>query len=85
MLDNRKISEVVLSELPSLVGGVSSVVLGSWALADDMSDIGRFSDEEHPSPIHHWWVGILGILGGIITAGIGLVRIGIKLSELEKE
>lgn len=31
--------------------------LGMLLLIDDIKDIGKFSFEGHPSPIHHWQIG----------------------------
>jgi len=36
--------------------------LGQLILLDDIKDLGKYSFEGHPSPIHHWQWGLLLIL-----------------------
>ncbi len=33
--------------------------LGKLLLLDDIDDLGKYSFEGHPSPIHHWQWGVL--------------------------
>lgn len=33
--------------------------LGELILLDDINDLGKYSFEGHPSPIHHWQWGLL--------------------------
>ncbi len=33
--------------------------LGKYILLDDIDDLGKYSFEGHPSPIHHWQWGLL--------------------------
>ncbi|MEM3290709.1 MAG: hypothetical protein QW046_04255 [Candidatus Micrarchaeaceae archaeon] len=35
--------------------------LGKLILLDDIDDLGKYSYEGHPSPIHHWMWGVLMI------------------------
>lgn len=55
------LASIMLSSLGLGIGGV--------ILEDDAGDIGEFSTPEHPSPLHHWQLG----LGIIIASTIGLL------------
>jgi hypothetical protein len=40
--------------------------IGKFLVEDDIKDLGRYSFDGHPSPIHHWQWGILLMLGSVI-------------------
>jgi len=64
-------------ELAGLLGSLGAFTLGSYLLLDDGKDLGLFSTEDHPSPLHHWIVGLGIMLGGVG----GICAFGIKLLE----
>ena len=43
--------------------------IGGVILEDDAKDIGKFSSPEHPSPLHHWQLG----LGVTLASAIGML------------
>lgn len=45
--------------------GVGCFAVGTFLFLDDAYDFGLFSTPEHPSPIHHWWIGLILMLLGI--------------------
>ncbi|MFP3257545.1 MAG: hypothetical protein RXO36_07085 [Candidatus Nanopusillus acidilobi] len=40
--------------------------IGKFLVEDDIKDLGRYSFDGHPSPIHHWQWGVLLMLGSVI-------------------
>jgi len=40
--------------------------IGKFLVEDDIKDLGRYSFDSHPSPIHHWQWGVLLMLGSVI-------------------
>ena len=50
--------------------------LGEILFVDDEKDFGRFSFEGHPSPLHHWQVGLA------LRGAAGLMRTVLELEEL---
>ena len=41
--------------------------IGKFLVEDDIKDLGRYSFDGHPSPIHHWQWGVLLMLGSVIS------------------
>ena len=52
---------------------------GELMVIDDFKDYGKFSTPEHPSPIHHWWIGEL------IRQGAFVGSVLVLLSEMAKD
>lgn len=46
--------------------GVGMFAVGTFLFLDDAYDFGLFSTKEHPSPIHHWWIGLILMIIGIV-------------------
>lgn len=42
------------------------IALGTFLFLDDLNDFGKFSTPDHPSRVHHWWIGLLIMLLGLI-------------------
>jgi len=40
--------------------------IGKFLVEDDIKDLGMYSFDGHPSPIHHWQWGVLLMLGSVI-------------------
>jgi len=64
-------------ELMGLLGSIGAFGLGTALLFDDAKDLGEFSSEDHPSPLHHWIWGLLLMTGGLT----GICGFGAKLLE----
>lgn len=51
---------------------------GELMVIDDWKDYGKFSTPEHPSPIHHWWIGELlraiSLFGSLLVLGNELTK-----------
>ena len=60
-------------------GGIIGTIVGAALMIDDVKDLGMFSTPEHPSPIHHWWIGLIIFLASVGVLGTGLT---LKLGEL---
>lgn len=67
--------DAVGQHLPMVLGGVTSLVSGAFMLFDDVADFGDFASEKHPSPIHHWQIGVLFILLGVFLLCLALVMV----------
>lgn len=52
--------------------------LGEVILQDDIDDLYRFSFPGHPSPFHHWQIGLA------MKGAAEMIRWGVALSELER-
>lgn len=48
--------------------------LGELMVIDDWKDYGKFSTPDHPSPIHHWWIGELFRQGALIGSMMVLLN-----------
>ncbi len=45
---------------------LGAIAVGAFLLIDDAGDFGDFSTVSHPSWVHHWWIGLLVMLLGLI-------------------
>ena len=69
--------DMVGHEVAGLLGGIAGFGLGSALLLDDAKDLGKFSTPDHPSPIHHWQIGLclmIASLIGICASGLSLIK-----------
>lgn len=78
---NDKLIDVLLEEIPSIIGGLLTIGAGVWCVFDDVKDFGKIPDEKHPWPHHYQWGIIMIILGGI-TIVITIVRILRRLGKI---
>ena len=72
----QEISEEELIAILKLTASIISTATGAALLFHDAPDLGDTSTEKHPSPFHHWQVGVaLMALGtaGIISSAKDLV------------
>jgi len=65
--------EAVTESWPLLAGGGACLVAGAVLLFDDVSDFGELNR------IHHYFLGILLIIGGALILGFALVNVIIGL------
>jgi len=54
------------------LGGLVASGLGIALMLDDVKDLGLFSTPKHPSPLHHWQIGLILFVAGITTLGAGV-------------
>jgi len=73
---------IIVEELPPVMGALSSIAAGVWAVFDDISDFGKLPDEDHPGP-HHWMWGVVFIVLGGVTLFLIVIRLMIKLGWLK--
>lgn len=57
--------------------------IGELLVIDDIKDLGAYSFEGHPSPIHHWQWGVLLMLGASIGEMISMLTD--TIGNLQKE
>ncbi|RLI78623.1 hypothetical protein DRP04_09955 [Archaeoglobales archaeon] len=67
--DTDKLLEVLGKHLGGLIGGFGSLISGILAFLDDIHDFPKF---DH---IHHWFLGLLGIIGGLTSLAITFKQI----------
>ena len=65
--------EAVTENWPLLAGGGACLVAGTVLLFDDVSDFGEVNR------VHHYFWGILLIIGGVLILGFALARVILKL------
>ena len=66
----------------ALIGaGVAGSIIGLALTLDDVKDFGLFSTPEHPSPIHHWWIGLIIYLVSLGLIGAGTIILYRELIE----
>lgn len=41
--------------------------IGKFLVEDDIKDLGLYSFDGHPSPIHHWQWGVLLMVGSVLA------------------
>jgi hypothetical protein len=64
-----------LSEInPLLIALEILNYFGELMVIDDFKDYGKFSTPDHPSPIHHWWIGELIRQGAFIGSMMVLLN-----------
>jgi len=69
----ERLVEAVKENWPLLVGGGACLVAGAVLLFDDVSDFGKLD-----RPHHYFW-GILLLIGGAIILGLTFVRVVLRL------
>jgi len=86
ILADMKIEVPPIPTLPDVFMNLTKLThsIGSLLELDDLKDYGRFSFPEHPSMIHHWWIGAI-IREVSELAGAGLVMWGAKAAMEEEE
>ena len=62
----------LLPFLPYMACGLVIAGIGAFLLVDDAKDFGTFSTPEHPSPLHHWQLGLALFLAGLIIIAASL-------------
>ena len=77
--------DVLLEELPTIIGTIGTIASGVYLVFHDVKDFGRFSDEEHPSPFHHWQIGLCFIVLGGVSLCLLIIRLLRKLGWLKDE
>ena len=55
-----------------MLSGAAAKAAGVALLVDDLKDFGKFSTEDHPSPIHHWQWGLVLLITGLGLLGTGM-------------
>ena len=45
---------------------VGMIGVGAFLFLDDAVDFGTFSTPTHPTWVHHWWIGLLVMVLGVI-------------------
>ena len=63
--DNRLLNTVKENIVP-FGFSLGMIGVGAFLFLDDAGDFATFSTPEHPSHIHHWWVGLLILILGLI-------------------
>ena len=69
----NKLFEDVKENWPILAGGGASLLAGAVLLFDDVSDFGKLDR------VHHYFGGILLIIGGALILGLTLARVILRL------
>lgn len=69
----NKLFEDVKENWPILAGGGACLVAGAVLLFDDVSDFGKLDR------VHHYFWGILLIIGGALILGLALARVILRL------
>jgi len=64
--------EKILPYLPYMVCGVIIAGIGAFLIVDDAYDFGTFSTSRHPSPWHHWQVGLVLFIVGLVIIALSL-------------
>ena len=64
--------------------GVGLTLGGIVLFWDDIKDIPHFSTERHISPLHHWWLGLLLFLAGLVVLGITAIYMVAVLARGER-
>ena len=70
---HNKFVEAVTENWPLLAGGGACLVAGAVLLFDDISDFGELNR------IHHYFLGLLLIIGGALILGFALARVIMNL------
>ena len=78
--NNREISNREIG-LALIGAGVAGFIIGLALTLDDVKDFGLFSTPEHPSPIHHWWIGLIIYLVSLGLIGAGTIILYRELIE----
>ena len=45
---------------------LGAIGVGTFMLLDDAEDFGIFATPQHPTFVHHWWIGLIVLILGII-------------------
>ena len=62
----------LLPYLPYMACGLVIAGLGAFLLVDDAKDYGTFSTPRHPSPFHHWQIGLALFIVGLVVIALSL-------------
>jgi hypothetical protein len=68
-------------EVIGLIASVGAMLAGGVMMLDDVKDFGKDGTERNPPRIHHWLVGALTFMGGLIgtcTFGIAVLKKYVK-------
>ena len=45
---------------------LGAIAVGSFLLLDDAEDFGEFATPQHPTFVHHWWIGLIVLVLGVV-------------------
>ncbi len=65
----KRLMRAIGRHLGGLLGGVGSLVAGVLAFIDDFHDFPKLDR------IHHWQLGVLGMVGGLISLSVTVFNI----------
>jgi hypothetical protein len=64
-------------ELAGLVVSLGTIATGAALLLDDAKDFGKDGSERNPPMPHHWLIGALTLIGGVVgacTSGLAMLK-----------